>query len=167
MSQTAVVQELQQLHGDGATVAVVATAARPSAEPEANNRPVSDAPQELSLLRLCTIAAAITGVLVASSMTTGLITVALPTMAKDLAIPEHLLLWYVPHPSTYQLAYHSHNLLQARFHLRPDQRLLAATSRGHRRLRGQPHRVPGRLPLPLTIDAGEWAGADQHADHCL
>lgn len=62
--------------------------------PEENNRSVSDAPQ-LSLLRLGTIAAAITGVLVASSMTTGLITVALPTMAKDLEIPEHLLLWYV------------------------------------------------------------------------
>ncbi|KAF9639941.1 integral membrane protein [Lasiodiplodia theobromae] len=102
MSQTAVVHELQHLHGDGAAIAVVATsaAARQSINEleEANSRSGSDdAPQQqqLSLFRLGTIAAAITGVLVASSMTTGLITVALPTMAKDLEIPEHLLLWCV------------------------------------------------------------------------
>lgn len=169
MSQTAVVHELQQLHGDGAAIAVVATAAaaRQSNEPEEEqNTSVLDAPPQLSLLRLGTIAAAITGVLVASSMTTGLITVALPTMAKDLEIPEHLLLWYVFFFFASPIALLTLGL-QARFDIRPHQRLLAATSRRDSRLRRQPPRVPDRLPAPLTIDASERAGAEQHATHRL
>jgi hypothetical protein len=38
----------------------------------------------------------LTGITVTSSVATGLLTVGIPGIAKDLALPDHLLLWLVP-----------------------------------------------------------------------
>ena len=48
---------------------------------------------ELSLVRAVIVIGTLTGITVASSMGSGLLTVGLPRMAKDLDLPNHLLLW--------------------------------------------------------------------------
>ena len=50
---------------------------------------------QLSLSRTIVIYITLTGITTASSMTTGLLAVALPAMAKDLHLSENLLLWSV------------------------------------------------------------------------
>ena len=44
-------------------------------------------------LQTCTIILSLSGVAFCSSVSTGLLTVCLPAIAKDLSLPEHLLLW--------------------------------------------------------------------------
>lgn len=97
MPEAPAIMELQPRSSDasGLPAAKLPAAAESTTKSSPN---ASDAPPHqdtgLSALRAGIIAAAVTGILVASSMTTGLLTVALPKMATDLDIPEHLLLWY-------------------------------------------------------------------------
>lgn len=51
-------------------------------------------PNAISTARTVTIIATLTGSSVVSSFSTGLLTVCLPHMAKDLGLPASLLLWY-------------------------------------------------------------------------
>ncbi|KAH7048320.1 aminotriazole resistance protein [Macrophomina phaseolina] len=96
MPEAPAIMELQPRSSDasGLPAAKLPAAAESTTQSSPN---ASDAPPHqdtgLSALRAGIIAAAVTGILVASSMTTGLLTVALPKMATDLDIPEHLLLW--------------------------------------------------------------------------
>jgi hypothetical protein len=68
----------------------------------------------------------LTGITFVGSMSTGLVTIALPTIARDLKLPSHLLLWYflraapsLLHPITHIFAQASIGLsvrvIQARF----------------------------------------------------
>lgn len=49
----------------------------------------------LSKRRSAVVFLSLTGITTASSLTTGLLTVALPKMAEDLGLSQNILLWYV------------------------------------------------------------------------
>ncbi|KAF2141290.1 uncharacterized protein K452DRAFT_272011 [Aplosporella prunicola CBS 121167] len=95
MSHTTTAVELDAFHGDSKAPARFSTSEAAGAveeRSEGSTTTTEDAPS-YSILRCSVIFAALTGVTTASSLTTGLLAVALPKMAADLEIPNSLLLW--------------------------------------------------------------------------
>lgn len=69
-----------------------------------------EAPGATSKNRTIAIIAILTGTTLVSSFSTGLLTVGLPRMARDLNLPANLLLWYKPFSHLHQKFYAVHFL---------------------------------------------------------
>ena len=99
-----------------------------------------------------------------SSMLSGVMTVTLPTVARELELAPSVLLWYL---RLRAVPYAHANTHQAYLYLRPDMWLYSSPSRiGCRCCRFTAH-VPDRLSLAVCVYTSMWIGTDRDTAHCL
>ena len=96
-----------------------------------------------------------------SSMLSGVMTVTLPTVARELELAPSMLLWCTPLSRLPTCS----NVLQAYFRLRLNLRLYPPPPRLRRRRRRSATHVPYRLSPPIRIHTGVRLGADWDTAH--